>query len=165
MTAIPTLGETLPGLLIECVEDPKQAGRLLLHTWDGHRTSTAPTVEAGGRLYVPKKLESGLAQSVRFAPPSVAFGSTGKLVSSMRDFCLKYARQPEVADLLVAFGFVSWFSDLMTVAPILYVLGPASAVTELLRLVACFCRRSVLVGDIDAAGLATQNRSWRHPSH
>ena len=32
MTAIPTLGETLPGLLIECVEDPKQAGRLLLHT-------------------------------------------------------------------------------------------------------------------------------------
>jgi hypothetical protein len=156
MTAIPTFGETLPGLLMECVVDPKHADRLLLHTWDGHRTSTAPTVEAGGRLYVPKKLDSGLAQSVRLAPPSVAFGSTGKLLSSMRDSWLKYARlQPEVADLLVACGVASWFSDLMTVALILYVLGPASAVTDLLRLLACFCRRPVLVGDIDAGGLAT----------
>jgi hypothetical protein len=154
--AVETFGEALPGLMLESVVDPDHPGHLLLHTWNGHRTTTARKIEHGGVAYIPKNLGSGLVQSVRFAPPSLPFGTPAKVISSMRDFLSTYARlQPEVADLLVAFGLTTWFCDVMTVAPVLYLLGPDSAVSQTLRLLGCFCRRPILLGDIDFAGLAT----------
>jgi hypothetical protein len=157
--ALETFGEALPGLLLESVVDPDHPGHLLLHTWNGHRTTTARKIEHGGVAYIPKNLGSGLVQSVCFALPSLPFGTPAKLISSMRDFLSTYARlQPEVADLLVAFGLATWFCDVMTVAPVLYLLGPDSAVSQALRLLGCFCRRPILLGDIDFAGLATLPR-------
>ena len=156
MSAVETFGESLPELLLECVVDPNDPDCLLLHTWDGDRATTARAVEHRGVSYVAKSLDSGLTRSVRFAPPSAQFGSTVKLISSVRDFLLTYVHlDTEVADVLVAFGLASWFCDLMTVAPVLYVFGPDGAVSQVLRVVACFCRRPVLLADIDFAGLAT----------
>src|SRR5664279_3698986 len=157
--AVETFGEAVPGLILESVVDPDHPGHLLLHTWDGHRTTTERKIEHGGVSYIPKTLARGLAQSVRFAPPSLPFGSATKVISSLRDFLSTYARlQPEVADLLVAFGLATWFCDVMTVAPVLYLLGPDSAVSQTLRLLGCLCRRPILLGDIDFAGLATLPR-------
>ena len=159
MPAIETFGESLPGLLLESVVDPNDPDGLLLHTWDGNRAITARTVEHRGVSYVAKNLDSGLARSVRFAPPSVQIRSAVKLLSSVRDSCLTYAHlHPKVADLLVAFGLATWFCDVMTVAPVLYLFGPDSAVSQALRLLGCFCRRPILLGDIDFAGLATLPR-------
>ena len=79
-----------------------------------------------------------------------------KVISSLGDFLSTYARlQPEVADLLVAFGLATWFCDCMSVAPVLYLFGPESAVSQVLRLLGCFCRRPVLLGDVDFEGLST----------
>ena len=154
--AVETFGEGLPGLMLESVVDPDHPDHLLLHTWNGHRTTTARKVEHGGVSYIPKTLASGLVQSVRFAPPSLPFGSTAKVISSLRDFLSTYARlQPEVADLLVAFALATWFCDCMPVAPVLYLFGPDSAVSQVLRLLGCLCRRPVLLGDVDFEGLAT----------
>lgn len=156
MSAIETFGESLPGLVFESVVDPKNAGRLVLHAWNGDRFTTAGSIEHAGVSYVPKKLESGLAQSVRFAPPSLPFGSTVKLISCLRDFLSTHLRlQPDVTVLLVAFGLATWFCDLMPVAPALYLFGPDTAITQVFRALACFCRRPVLLGDIDSGGLAT----------
>jgi hypothetical protein len=55
----------------------------------------------------------------------------------------------------VAFVLSTWFGDCMPVAPILYLFGPDSAVSQLFRLLGCLCRRPILLGDIDLAGLAT----------
>lgn len=154
--ALETFGEAMPGLMLESVVDPDHPDHLLLHTWNGRRTTTARKVEHEGVSYVAKKLNGGLAQSVRFAPPSLPFGSTVKLMSSLRDFLSVYARlQPEVTGLLLAFGLATWFCDLMAVAPVLYLIGPESAVSQVLRLVGCVCRRPVLLGDVDFAALAT----------
>src|SRR5664280_2552903 len=118
--AIETFGEAVPGLILESVVDPDHPGHLLLHTWNGHRTTTERKIEHGGVSYIPKTLARGLAQSVRFAPPSLPFGSPAKVISSLRDFLSTYARlQPEVADLLVAFALATWFCDCMPVAPVL----------------------------------------------
>ncbi len=156
MSAIESFGEALPGLLLESVVDPDHPGHLLLHTWNVHRTTTARKIEHGGVSYIPKNLTSGLVQSVRFAPQSLTFGSTAKVVSSLRDFLSTYARlQPGVADLLVAFGLATWFCDCMPVAPVLYLFGPDGAVSQVLRLLGCLCRRPVLLGDVDFEGLAT----------
>jgi hypothetical protein len=159
MSAIETFGESLPGLLLECVADPNDPNGLILQTWDGNRATTARTVEHRGVSYVAKRLDSGLARSVAFPPPSVQFRSTVKLLSSVRDSCLTYAHlHPKVADLLVAFVLATWFCDVMTVAPVLYLFGPDCAVSQTLRLLGCFCRRPILLGDIDFAGLATVPR-------
>ena len=102
MSAIETFGEVVPGLMLESVVDPDH---LLLHAWNGRRATTRRNVEHGSVSYIPKNLASGLVHSVRFAPPSLPFGSTTKLITSLRDFLSTYARlQPEVADLLVAFA-------------------------------------------------------------
>jgi hypothetical protein len=154
--ALETFGEAMPGLMLESVVDPDHPDHHLLHSWNGRRTTTASRVVHEGVSYVPKKLNGGLAQSVRFAHPSLPFGSPAKLISSLRDFLSSYARlQPEAADLLVAFGLASWFCDCMPVAPVLCLFGPDSAVSRVLRLLACFCRRPVLLGDVDFEGLAT----------
>ena len=69
MSVIKTFGEAQAGLLLESVVDPDNPENLVLHTWNGRRTATAGKVEHEGISYLPKKLASGLAQSVRFAPP------------------------------------------------------------------------------------------------
>jgi hypothetical protein len=154
--AVETFGEAVPGLILESVVDPDHPGHLLLHTWDGHRTTTARKIEHGGVSYIPQNLASGIVQSVRFAPRSLPFGSPAKVISSLRDFLSTYARlQPEVADLLVAFGLATWFCDCMPVAPVLCLFGPDSAVSQVLRLLGCLCRRPVLLGDVDFEGIAT----------
>ena len=153
MSAIETFGEAVPGLMLESVVDPDHPDHLRLHTWNGRRTTTTCRVEHGGVSYLPKTLGGGLVQSVRFAPPSLPFGSTTKVISSLRDFLSSYVHlQPEVADLLVAFALSTWFCDCMPVAPVLYLFGPDGVVSQVLRLLGCLCHRPVLLGDVDFEG-------------
>jgi hypothetical protein len=163
--AVETFGETVPGLMFESVVDPDHPDHLLLHTWNGRQTTTARRIEHAGVSYIPKNLASGLVQSVRFAPPSLRFGSTAKLFASLREFLSIYAHlQPEVADLLVAFGLATWFCDCMQVAPFLYLFGPHSSVSQVLRLLGCLCRRPVLLGDVDFGALQLCQTDWAPPS-
>jgi hypothetical protein len=156
MSAIETLGVALPNLMVEAVVAPDDPDHLHLHTWNGRRVTTTSRLEHGGASYTPLKLASGVVQLVRFAPPSLPFGSTTALSSSLRDFVSTYARlQPEAANLLVAFVLATWFCDVTPVAPVLYLNGPDDAVSTVLRLLGSVCRRAVLLGDIDLGGLAT----------
>ncbi len=156
MSTIETFGEDLPGLLMECVVNPDKPERLMLHCWDGSKVTTRHKVEYEGLSYIPRKVEGAVAQSVRFPPPSSAFKSTGKLISLVRDFLATYVRlHKEGENLLLAFGLASWFCDLVTVAPVINICGSEEACSEVLRLLACFCRRPALVGDIDFSALIT----------
>ncbi len=156
MSAIEILSAMIPGLPLEAVTDPEHPGQLLLHTWDGERASTVAEVEHGGVSYIPKTLGNSLARWVRFPPPSQEYDSTEAIVSSLRDFLSTYAHlRPEVLDLLVAFVMATWFCDCMPMAPVLYLFGPDSAVSQILRLLGCCCRRAILLGDVDFASLST----------
>ena len=155
LPTIQTLGGALSGMIVEAVVDPRDSNHLRLHTWDGRRATTTTRLECNGTSYIPMNVTSRLVQSVRFAHPSVPFGSTQKLILSLRDFLSKYSHlQLEVADLLVAFAFATWFCDCMPMAPVLRVFGPENAVSQVLRLLGCVCRRPVLLGDVDFDGLA-----------
>ena len=52
-TEVGTFGEVVPGLVIESVVDPDHPDRLLLHTWNGRRTTTASKVKTRGRIIRP----------------------------------------------------------------------------------------------------------------
>jgi hypothetical protein len=130
---------------------------LLLHTWDGSKaaTTTQP-VRYRGRNYTPASIAGGLVEAVRFPVTSKPFESTACLTAAMREFLCRYVvLAPEAADLLIAFALASHFVDCISVAPLLYLLGPDSEVTLVLRLLGCLCRRPVLLGDIDMAALCT----------
>lgn len=155
MPTVETLSEALPRLVVEAVVDPQHPDSLCLHAWNGRRTATKHNLKHKGVVYSPSQFADNLLRSVRFAPPSLPFGSTTKLVSSLRGFLATYAHlQPAALDLLVAFALASWFCDCMPVAPVVRLLGPDAEVSRTLRLLACICRRPILLGDVDLAGLA-----------
>lgn len=153
---IQTFGAVLPNLVIESVIDPDRSNQLRLHTWDGSRFATKPTVSYCDCTYQPAPIARGLTQVVRFPLTSKPFGSAAKLTASMLAFLHRYAHlTPEVAAVLVAFAVASWVVDCVPVAPILLLLGPDNEVNLILRCLGCLCRRPVLLTDIDVPALAT----------
>jgi hypothetical protein len=156
MSAVETFGEILRGITMESVRDLQNPDRLVLHTWNGHRATTTSSVVHRGKSYISKKRADGLMRSVRFPGPSSPFGSITKLGTFLCDLLSEYAHlQTEVSDLLIAFVLASWFSDCAPFAPVLSLFGPESEVSHVLRLLGGFCRRPVLLGDVDLSGLTT----------
>ncbi len=143
MSCIPTFDVVLPDLTIESVLDPAHPNQLRLHTWNGRKVATVPTVSHLGHTYAPASIATGLAQAIRFPTGSKPFRSAQQLTSSMLEFLTHYAHLlPDVAALLVAFALASWFTDCLPVAPVLCLLGPDIEVRLVLRLIGCLCRRT-----------------------
>lgn len=155
MSEIATFNQTLTSCLLEAVRSP-HSRHLLLHFCKGRRFTTAGKISCDGSVFVPQQLDDGLVQAVSFPPPSEPFGTVHDLTSSMCACFLEHARLThETAFLLVAFAFATWFCDVVDVAPILDVFGPEIEVSRCLRLLACFCRRSLLLGYVDLGSLRT----------
>jgi hypothetical protein len=150
-----TFDHVFDGQIVECVRDPGDPENLLLDTWNGHRSKTAPTFEHEGISFVAKSLAGELVRVIGFPPPSRAFGSTSDLIQSLRTFLSTYAHlRTEDEDVLVAFALATWFCDLMPIAPVLYLFGPEAGVSQVLRLLGCLCRRAVLLSGVDLEALA-----------
>jgi hypothetical protein len=66
--------------------------------------------------------------------------------------------QHDAAALIVAFSLASWFAECFPLAPLLYLLGPDNEAALALRLMGCFCRRAILLCDVDIAALGTLPR-------
>lgn len=151
-----TFGAVLPNLVIEAILDQSYPNQLRLHTWNGRKAATGPTATFRGCTYTPAPIAGGLARAVRFSARSKSFGSAENLTSSILDFLIRYAHlSTDAAPLLVAFALASWFPDCVPVAPVLHLLGPDNEARLVLRLLACICRRPVLLSDIDVPALAT----------
>src|ERR1700758_1023855 len=148
MPRVETLGQALPDLMFEAVRDPVHDDRLLLHARRGRKFETLPRLRRNGTSYVPMVLPDGLSRAARFPARSAHFGTTAELIDLMRNFLVSHASlQAEATDLFLAFVLSSWFCDAMPVAPMLYLFGPDCAVSRILRLLGCLCRRAILIGD------------------
>ncbi|MBZ5652941.1 MAG: hypothetical protein LAO18_20925, partial [Acidobacteriia bacterium] len=151
-----TFGAVLPDLIVEVVLDQNHPTQLRLHTWDGQKAATSPTVSFRGCTYRAAPVASGLSRAVHFPRSSKAFGTAAHLTSAMIRILGRYANvQPDAAALIVAFALSSWFADCFPVAPLLYLLGPDNEATLVLRLMGCLCRRPILLSDLDIAALST----------
>ena len=149
----------LPDLMIEAIVDQSHPTQLRLHTWDGHKAATTPTVSFRGCTYTAAPVAAGLSRAARFPSSSKAFGTTAQLTSSMLKFLHRYASlSPDAAALIAAFALSSWFAECFPVAPLLYLLGPDNEATLLLRLMGCLCRRPILLSAFDIAALGTLPR-------
>ncbi len=156
MSHIPCFGEVMPDLHSELVADPAKSGAPRMHVHKGSRFSTVSEVRHGRHVYVPARIGEGLAQAVRFPPPSVHFGSPSQLTESIAKFICDFGKTPrEDADLLAAFAISTWFVDCFRLAPVLHLTGSDARVHSIMRILACVCRRPILLGRLDLAALST----------
>ena len=134
-----TFGAVLPDFMIEAVVDQSHATQLRLHTWDGRRAATTPTVSFRGCTYTAAPVAAGLSRAVRFPRSSKAFGTAAQFHFLDAEVSGRL-RQPAAGcggvDGRVRSGELVW--GIRPVAPILYLLGPDNEATLLLRLFGMF---------------------------
>jgi hypothetical protein len=151
-----TFGEILPGLCFEVVIGPQKPQSLQLHASNGTRFWTSSRIEHREQIYMPAAIDDGLAAAVRFPSASTEFGSPEKLTGSMAKYFCDFGKAtPEDANLLAAFALATWFADLFRLAPCLHLTGASTRVRPIMRLLACLCRRPLLLGRLDLSVLST----------
>ncbi len=152
----PSFGEITPDLRFEATTNPAKSNALQFHVQKGNRFYTTAQVEHQDQMYYPAPINDGLAQAVRFPPPSARFGSPSKLTESVAEFIRNFGKTSrEDADLLAAFAISTWFVDCFRLAPVLHLTSSCARVHSMMRLLACVCRRPILLGRLDLAALST----------
>jgi len=152
---IATAGESFPNATIDLVADPSDSYRLNLLLWDGSSATVAPRIEYGRSTYEPMALEPTLVRTMQWPKCPIEYGSTRNLFDSVLGLITRHVEiQDTSARLLTYFVFSTWFPDRLSLAPGLAILGPADGEgVQLLRLLRCLCRRSMLLAEASHASL------------
>ena len=140
---------------IEVIRDPNESKRLAFLRWNNGHPVVVHEIEQGGRGYVlPRSSPGWLADMVlpHGAQPS---GGTERLAADLESLIAEQIElDPAYLDIIVGSVLSSWLQECFEVVPYLWLMGSlGSGKTQLLKLLACLCRRSVLVGDIRPAAL------------
>ena len=159
MDRTPTAGEVLSnGVLLDLVRDPgtSQVGVL---AWTGTETKVGPEIKFAGKTYIPPSVDPAVLAALQL--PSYCGPSTAPPTRELfHDVCgqlSQFTALPQGSLRQVAyFIFATWLADCIPGAPFLWVAAPSAADgSEFLRLLALFCRRSLLLSADSTAGLWT----------
>ena len=152
---IATAGELFPNATIDLVADPSDPYRLNLLLSDASRATIAPRIKYGRSTYEPIALEPSLVHALQWPRSPLQYGSTRNLFDRMLRVITQHLEiQDTSARLLTYFVFSTWFPDRLSLAPSLAGLGPAdSEGLQLLKLLRCMCRRSILLAEASQASL------------
>jgi hypothetical protein len=141
------------GTLMDLVRD--SSGNLTFLLFQNGAFTLHSKVQDGNLTLVPPQIHRSLTDAVCF-PMAIGENHTAReLLGQIDDVLCTYTDfNSSDRKLLGYFALYSWLSDLVPVAPYLWVVGPiSSGKTTLLRLLSTICRRSVIVGDISEAAL------------
>jgi hypothetical protein len=148
-------GGVIPDCLIETIRECDNPGRLEFLCWSNGTAVRKSQIMYGETCFVPpvpgtrSYFAVTLASNIRPCRPA------SELLAAIVEVISTYVDIPGDGALVVAsFILSTWFPDCFEAVPYLWVVGPlGSAKTRLLRLLSCFCRRSLLVGDLRAGSL------------
>jgi hypothetical protein len=154
---VKTAGEIFPNATIDLVADPSDSYALNLLLWDGSRATVAPRIEYGCSTYEPIVLEQSLVHAVQWPKCPIQYGSTRNLFDRVFSVITQHVEiQNTYARLLTYFVFSTWFPDRLSLSPGFAILGAAdSEGVQLLKLLRCLCRRSILLAEASHASLLT----------
>jgi hypothetical protein len=144
-----TVGEQLDdGSIVDLVRIPETLG-LQLVVWNGQEALFATSFQSGHFEYVPTKHPASFLAAVHFPRSIVDYGSTPELLDEISSLAARFGRVARGdADLLAYFVLSTWFSDVLPLAPFLWIAAPAIAPRErVMRLLALLCRRSLRVSE------------------
>ena len=150
-----TAGESFPSAMIDLVSDSSDSYRLNLLLWDGSSATVAPRIEYGRSTYEAIALEASLVHAVQWPKRPIQYGSTRSLFERVLSLITQLVEiSVTSARLLTHFVFSTWFPDRLSLSPGFAILGPAdSEGVQLLRLLRCLCRRSMLLAEASHASL------------
>ena len=152
---IATAGEFFPNATIDLVANPSDSYSLNLLLWDGSSGTVAPRIQYDRSAYEPIALEPSLVHAMQLPKCPLQYGSTRNLFDRMLRVITQHVEiQDTSARLLAYFAFSTWFPDRLSLVPGLAGLGPAeNQGVQLLRLLRCLCRRSILLAEASQASL------------
>jgi hypothetical protein len=122
--------------------------------WHKGRKTIAPKIKYRDRVYQASDLDETLRRAIRFPKDADDYGTTKKFFAQIRILFEKHiGLTPPEGSLMTAWVCSTWLPDCVSSPPILMVSGPEvrSAIT-FLRLLACLCRRSLVLADVNRAG-------------
>ncbi len=153
--SVATAGEIFPNAAIDLVADPSDSYTLNLLLWDGSSATITPRIEYGRFTYEPIALEPSLVHAVQWPKCPIQYGSTRDLFESVLSLITQHVEiRNTYARLLTYFVFTTWFPDRLSLSPGFAILGPAdSEGIQLLRLLRCLCRRSILLAEVTQTSL------------
>ena len=160
---IPTAGEAFDdGKVLELIrEEPGSTELSLLRFRRGKKPVIAPVHPLPTGTYVPADLPAGLLRCMHLPARASSYRSTGdlfaQLVERLRTMCDCEACEAQIAAYFV---LASHFVDCLGVAPCLGVVAEPAEGANLLRVMACLCRHSLLLSDLQPAGMRNLPRGF-----
>jgi len=159
MGRTPTAGEVLSnGVLLDLVRYPN-TGHVGILVWARTEPKVGREITFAGKTYIPPNVDPTVLAALQL-PSSYGLSAAPPTRELFRDVCRQLAQctaLPEGSLHQVAyFIFATWLADRIPVAPFLWVAAPSAAQgSEFLRLLALFCRRSLLLSADSTAALWT----------
>jgi hypothetical protein len=145
--------ELAGGTLVELMEDPADANRMLLAVSKGGRVEYLDQFKDGDRVLVPFSRANGVLRTIRFPKGVSPYISVQALLMALENLISRcIGIKPEYIPVVADFVLSTWFVDRVSVAPYLSVAGlPQSGKTTLLSLLSLLCRRALLISDVTPA--------------
>ena len=138
------------GSIIELLSGATNQPDLLLYSAGTKVSGTR--VKYAGCFFEAPHFHPSLIRATRLPKTATDYGSLRELVNNIADhFCRLQNFAEREAKLLAAFSVTTWVSDRLWFAPSLIICGPDEGV-HVLRLLSCFCRRALMLADLNPAG-------------
>lgn len=154
--AIPaTLTCLSDGSSVEWAKHHADSTRIRLLVWNNGRTTIQDEIEHNGLVFLAPMLDPRLSSAICLPAGVLPSGNIRERLGEIAAIMRRHIRLAEEHFFLAAAFCVStWFADLMEVFPYLVISGPTgSGKSTLLKLLRCFCRRAILLGDITSAAV------------
>src|SRR5258706_5180486 len=160
---IKTYGEIHPSWMIELVADASHSERLKLLFFDGSQERIQNDVvcthpESSEKLhYLPADLDASVLRAIHFPADATGFGSTRELFDAICSLVKKFTNLSDQYVSLVSYAILaSWMVEFTNIPICLAIVGaPSAERRQLLRLLRCLFRRSLLMSEVSLAGLCT----------
>jgi hypothetical protein len=138
------------GAVLELIQDPKCDLNLL--SWDGKSAKMAGQFVRGDETFVPLRVDPAILRSMRLPSHVAKYGTTRKLFTEISGLIAQATQAGDDVVLpLTFFVFATWLTDILPVAPFLWIVTPPTTTAALLRqLLVLLCRRAIFVSDISS---------------
>jgi hypothetical protein len=161
---IATAGEFFPdGAILDLVRN-KESKSLELLVWSKAKARSGGQFERDGKIYAPVEVDPTILGALQLPTTCATIGMpTSELFGEIYQELDRYTDLPGAAlSQVVYFIFATWFTEHLPLAPLLWIVTPPTANANVfLRLLASFCRRSLLLSAESATGLWTLPMSLR----
>jgi hypothetical protein len=140
------------GCAIEFVREPG-TGKGTLLAFNGQRHEISRRIEMHGEIFEALEVHDSILRAVMLAESCTSYGTTADLFASVSEIIARVAPESSVTGL-ASFIFCTWFPELMSSAPLVWIIvPPLASCTALAQILCKLARRGLRLAELTTAGL------------